>query len=101
MPDKSLSKYHPAWNDIDAEVWKLARSFTVPEAAALIANIDPSAISYSKYSPSLTAMNFTDDVRPGRANAIFEVLKTAIIEGELKANFPKPKFEFETIDVAF
>jgi len=92
MADKPYSKYDPRWNDIDREVWKLRGSLDPIEAAALIANIDPGAISTWRTfdGQTLTSKNYTDDIRPGRASAVFAELIKAIQNGELKATMPEP-----------
>jgi len=89
------SKYHPAWNDIDVQAWKLIDNFTGPDAAALLANVDPGAITYNKYDQSLLGVNYTDDIRPGRANKLFQQLMASVLNGELKATMPEPEPDFD------
>jgi len=89
MSDNAWGKYDPRWNDIDANVWNLKDEFTVIDAASLIADIDPSAVSYNKYGQELYPANPTNDTRAQKADATFNVIIKAIENNELKATFPK------------
>jgi len=93
MADKPYNKYDPILNDIDREVWNLRGSLDPIEAASLIANIDPGAMSTCRTidGQTLTSKNYTDDIRPGRAIAVFAELTKAIRNGELKATMPEPE----------
>jgi len=94
MADKSWGKYDPRWNDINPDVWNLKDEFTVVEAAALIASIDPSAITYSVEKQTVYSINYTDDTRPVKAPAVFHSLIKAITDKELNAKFPEKKDHF-------
>jgi len=88
--DWKKNKYHPNWNDIDANTWNLCNDFSVPEAAALIANVDPFAIGYNQYQQKIFSADYTDDKRHERANIIFTEMIKAIANGELEAEIPAP-----------
>jgi len=98
MNNKSWGKYDPRWNDIERDVWNLKDEFTVTEAAALIANIDPSAISYSFIEQHIGCVNITNDTRPGKAHSVFQSLVKAIANNELKATFPVKEDAFFNLD---
>jgi len=62
-------------NDINYDVWRLFGFYTLPQAAALMANIDPSAIEYGDASTSLRIKHgVPQDRRAAQANAIFHAL---------------------------
>jgi len=62
-------------NNIKTDIWRLIDSYTLPQAAALIANIDPCAIEYDEASKSLRLqIGMPNDIRVGHANIVFTSL---------------------------
>jgi len=62
-------------NNIRTDIWRLIDYYTLPQAAALIANIDPCAIEYKEASKSLHLQTgMPNDIRVGHANIVFTLL---------------------------